>query len=119
MVLIVTLPVGEHTVGLRVTDSSGATDTAEAVVAVRDSRPPALAMDASPHALWPPNHRPVPVRINWFVGDLCDPAPTVRLVSVTGNEPDDAPGEADGRKHGLVGVRDVRRRNPPACGALG
>jgi HYR domain-containing protein len=41
-VLNVTLPLGEHAIGLRVTDSEGATDGAEILIDVQDGTPPVL-----------------------------------------------------------------------------
>jgi hypothetical protein len=40
----------------------------------------------SPNTLWPPDHKLVPVVVNYAVNDDCDPAP-VCLLSVTDNEP--------------------------------
>lgn len=96
-ILEVTLPVGPHTIGLVVTDSHGATDRDEAVVAVQDTRPPVLLVTAGPNLLWPPNHRMVPVRVTWQVSDVCDPGASIRLVAIVSSEADDTPGESDGR----------------------
>jgi len=74
---------------------------------VRDTTPPSLTLVADPGSLWPPNHRLVPVRVSWQAGDLCDPSPSTRLVSVTSSEADDAPGESDGRTTGDVDGADV------------
>src|SRR5438128_1838673 len=41
-ILATTLPLGAHTIGLRVTDSQGAMDMAQTLVEVRDSTPPSL-----------------------------------------------------------------------------
>ena len=101
------LPLGAHTIELRVTDSKGATDTARTIITVRDTTPPLLTLAANPSVLWPPNHRLVPVGVGWQVSDLCDPAATARLVSVTSSEPDDAPGDGDGRTTGDVAGADV------------
>jgi predicted extracellular nuclease len=61
-----------------------------------DATPPAISAQASPSQLWPPNHKYVTVQATTLVSDDRDPSPTVSLVSVTSNEPDDAPGDADG-----------------------
>jgi predicted extracellular nuclease len=61
-----------------------------------DATPPELAVQASPAQLWPPNHKYVTVQADIDVSDNRDPTPSVSLVSVTSNEPDDAPGNADG-----------------------
>jgi hypothetical protein len=61
-----------------------------------DATPPTLSASASPNRLWPPNHKYVTVQATTPVSDDRDPSPTVDLVSVTSNEPDNAPGDADG-----------------------
>jgi len=61
-----------------------------------DATPPELSASASPDLLWPPNHKYVTVEATTVASDDRDPSPTVSLVSVTSNEPDNAPGDADG-----------------------
>jgi Beta-propeller repeat/Putative metal-binding motif len=85
--LTVTLPLGSHSVSLKVTDALGQTATAGIVVAVVDTIAPSLELTLSPTVIWPPNHRMVPVRAAWKVFDACDPAARVRLTSVTSSEP--------------------------------
>jgi len=104
--LSLTLPLGPHAIVLRVTDSQGASSTAGTVVTVRDTTPPTLTLTADHDVLWPPNHRLVPVRLMWQVSDLCDPAASARLVSVIASEPDDAPGDGDGRTTGDIAGAD-------------
>ncbi len=55
--------------------------------------PAISSVSASPNALWPPNHKMVPVTINYTVTDNCDPAPVCSL-SVSDNE-----GEGGGSGH--------------------
>jgi hypothetical protein len=105
--LSLVLPLGAHTIGLRVTDSEGAVGTAQTIILVRDSLPPTLTGTADPGVLWPPNHRLVPVRFAWTVADRCDPSVSVRLVSVAASEPDDAPGDGDGRTTGDIAGADL------------
>jgi Thrombospondin type 3 repeat len=102
-ILTVTLPLGASRVGLRVTDAYGGTATAESTVTVADTTPPALTLAADPASLWPPNHRMVAVGVTWQASDLCDPAPAVTLLSATSSEPDDQPGDGDGRTTGDIG----------------
>jgi hypothetical protein len=61
-----------------------------------DATPPTLTATATPDLLWPPNHKYVTVQVTTEGSDDRDPSPSVSLVSVTSNEPDDAPGDADG-----------------------
>jgi hypothetical protein len=100
--LSLVLPLGAHIIGLRVTDSEGAVGTTQAVVTVQDTVPPTLTLAVEPDVLWPPNHRLVPVHVAWQVSDRCDPSATARLVSVAASEPDDAPGDEDGRTTGDI-----------------
>jgi rhamnogalacturonan endolyase len=58
----------------------------------RDSSPPAFkTLTPSTGMLWPPNHKMVRVSIAAEAVDLLDPAPTVRIVSVSSNERVDGP----------------------------
>jgi hypothetical protein len=88
--LSVNLPLGAHTITLRVKDRMGASSTSVVVDTVADTVPPALTLDASPTLLWPPNGALVPVQIRWQAQDRCDPNPTVTLAQVTSSEQDDA-----------------------------
>jgi predicted extracellular nuclease len=49
-----------------------------------------------PDMLWPPNHKYVEVTATVIASDNFDADPTITLVSVTSNEPDNAPGPEDG-----------------------
>jgi len=98
----VDLPLGSSRVVLRVTDTAGVTSEAEAVVEVRDTRPPAFEVAAAPAILWPPDHRMRAVRLTPAASDACDPAPAARLVEATSSEPDDAPGIGDGSTTGDI-----------------
>ncbi len=105
--LSVTLSLGSHTVGLRVTDKQGATETAQTVVSVRDTTPPTLTLATDQTTLWPPNHRLVAVHPLLQVSDRCDPTATARLIAAVSSEPDDAPGDGDGRTTGDVTGADI------------
>jgi sugar lactone lactonase YvrE len=50
---------------------------------------------ATPAVLWPPNHRMVAVHVDLDTGATPGPL-TIELLSITSNEPDDAPGGGDG-----------------------
>ena len=71
-----------------------------------DASPPSLTVTATPNLLWPPNHRYRPVSATASASDNADPEPSVALVSVTSNEPDDAPGEDDGHTVNDIVVLD-------------
>ena len=72
----------------------GATDTDTVTVTVVDTTPPVVTLRMSPDRLWPPNHKMKTVQAILDIQD-CDPAPTVELVSVTSNEPDNGLGDGD------------------------
>jgi hypothetical protein len=52
-------------------------------------------VSVTPDMLWPPNHKYVTVSAVVTVADNIDPNPTLTLVSVTSNEPDDGLGDGD------------------------
>ena len=52
-------------------------------------------VSVTPDVIWPPNHKYVDVTATVVVSDNFDPNPTVTLVSVTSNEPDDGLGDGD------------------------
>lgn len=58
--------------------------------------PPSLSISVSPSTLRPPNHRYRTVTATVTASDDSGSPPAVSLVSATSNEPDDAPGGADG-----------------------
>lgn len=51
-----------------------------------DGTPPTLSLSASPSSVWPPNGKMTPVTVAVTVSDDRDPAPSVKLVSVTCND---------------------------------
>ncbi len=59
------------------------------------SKPPTLSVSLSPNVLWPPNGKLVAISANIQATDVCDPHPTVDLVSITANEAL-APGDIQG-----------------------
>lgn len=101
VVLQTTLPLGFHTITLKVTDPVGQTATAETERAIIDSIAPVVSFTTNPVSLWPADHRMVGVTVTPIVTDACS-SPPLRLLSVTSNEPDDAPGDADGSTVGDV-----------------
>ncbi len=61
---------------------------------VCESIAPTLEVSVTPDMLWPANHKYVEVKATVVASDNFDPNPTVTLVSVTSNEPDN--GDDDG-----------------------
>ena len=61
-----------------------------------DANPPSLSVSVAPNNLWPPNHKYVTVNATLTPNDTVDPSPSVTRISLTSNEPDNAPGGADG-----------------------
>ena len=102
-----TYPLGTTPVSFTATDPSGNVATCATSVTVRDTTPPAFTLTTNQAVLWPPNHRLVPVQVGWQASDRCDPAVKARLVSVTSSEPDDAPGDGDGRTSGDIAGADA------------
>lgn len=101
-IITVALSLARHEIGLRVTDETGAIGEGVVPVTVLDTIAPTLSIVADPTVLWPPNRRLVPVHIAAAIGDACDLQPSLRFVSVISSEPDDAPGDRDGRTTGDI-----------------
>jgi len=86
------MPTGRRTSTATGREGRATTTTGRGVL--RDTTGPELSITVSPSTLWPPNHKYRTVQATISVSDDADPDPTVTLVSVTSNEPDD--GEDDG-----------------------
>lgn len=94
-IVTVTLGSGEHVITLTVSDGID-TATDEVVITVEDTTPPSvITISAAPNVLWPPNHKMVPVTLNISVSDNCDPNPSVQIINVSCNEPEDGLGDGD------------------------
>ncbi len=102
-----TYPLGSTQVIFTAIDSYGNVATCSVEATVRDTTPPVINLAADPTGLWPPNHRLVPVHVAFLATDHCDPSSTVRLISATSSDQDDAPGDGDGRTTGDVTGADV------------
>lgn len=90
-----TLALGSHLLTLRVTDRAGASSIRPLNVQVIDTKPPTLGFDLSRHQIWPASHRMVEIHATVSTADACGPSSVV-LISITSNEPADAPGPQDG-----------------------
>ena len=95
-ILVKALPLGNHAITLRVTDSFLRTDTDEVFVSIQDTTPPSITAGMTPDTLWPPNHHMVMIDATVTATDACS-SPTVVLVSMTSNEADDGTGAGDGK----------------------
>jgi endo-1,4-beta-xylanase len=89
---------------LRVIDAFGQSDEDTTAVGVVDTTAPPLSLSVAPTVLSPPNHKLVPVTVTAAVSDVCDPSPTLRLVSITSNEGD----PANGSGHTSPDIQDAQ-----------
>ena len=62
---------------------------------VVDTTPPVITVALSRDVLWPPNHKLADIHATVVVTDICDPAPTFVLTSITSDEPDNGLGDGD------------------------
>src|SRR5262249_13436868 len=88
-------PLGTTTVIWSAIDDSNNVGHATQQVKVADTTPPDLTVQLAPTVLWPPDHKLVTITATITVSDTCDPHPTIRLVSITSNEPDNGLGDGD------------------------
>lgn len=87
--------LGTTTVTWSAVDESSNEGTATQTVKIVDTTPPQLTATVSPTGLWPPNHKLAQITASITVSDICDPNPTVRLISITSNEPDNGVGDGN------------------------
>jgi len=86
-------PVGDTVVTWTATDDTGNQTMRTQTVRVIDTTPPELDVELDPDTLWPPNHKLRMIEATIEVVDVCDPNPTVELVSIASDEPDDGTGD--------------------------
>jgi hypothetical protein len=88
--------LGNTPVQFSTTDDSLNPAACSALVQVVDTTPPTLAsLTATPNALWPPNHKMMPISVAVSVSDVCDASASCQIVSVTSNQPIDGTGDGD------------------------
>jgi len=85
-IIQVLLPLGEHVVGLTVTDAQGLSGHAETRVTVIDTIPPLVRVSVTPAVLLPPNHRMVDVEASVDITEVCS-VPTFILESIVISDP--------------------------------
>lgn len=100
----ITVPLGSTTFDLSANDSALLTAIDTTTISVADTVGPAVQLALTPTTRWPPNHKFVTVTASLDVVDACDSAPTVRLKSITSNEP--ANGLGDGNTAVDIGGAD-------------
>jgi len=93
-------PLGMTTVLWTAVDNFDNSASDAQLVTVVDTTAPAFTLALSPAVLWPPNHKLVTVRAAIVVLEACDAAPSVRLLSIVSDEPDN--GRGDGNTTGDI-----------------
>jgi hypothetical protein len=83
----VALPLGIHTITLKVTDAGGLSNTTNFTVTIRDTTPPVWqSLTATPQLLRSVTDVLVSVTLTAAVTDAVDPAPTTQVLSVASTE---------------------------------
>lgn len=85
----------------RILDRFIQADSTVVTAHVVDTTPPVIeSVVVEPSCIWPPNHKYVRFGLGDELmveaSDICDTSPTVRVVSVTSSQPDNATGNGDG-----------------------
>lgn len=103
-------PLGNTLVMLTAINTGAESDSCTATVTVEDVMPPQVTANVATMMLWPPFHQMMDVDATVGANDDCG-AVTLEL-SLTSDEPDDAPGGSDGATTGDIepGVDDFHFR---------
>ncbi|HSP61367.1 MAG TPA: HYR domain-containing protein, partial [Pyrinomonadaceae bacterium] len=94
-------PVGTTTVVATATDAAGNSQSCSFTVTVKDVTAPVITLNGQTITLWPPNHKYRTITVTDLVAsasDLCDPSVnigSVRIASVTSDEPDNSGGDGN------------------------
>ncbi|HWQ84874.1 MAG TPA: ExeM/NucH family extracellular endonuclease [Anaerolineales bacterium] len=76
-------------------DAYRSSDHDPVIVGICEATPPQLVVDLSQTLLWPPRHQYVTIQASLTASDNADADPTITLVYVTSNEPDEGLGDGD------------------------
>ena len=76
-------------------DAYRSSDHDPVIVGICEAIPPQLVVELNQTMLWPPNHKYVTIEASLMAFDNADPDPTITLLSVTSNEPDNGLGDGD------------------------
>ena len=115
VLLTASRPVGPGMNSVPVLVFDGITESMSclATVNLQDTEPPAIdAVQATPNALWPPNHKMVPVTLSVSARDACGGRVTSRIKSITSNDSDPQGGELDWVITGAL-TANLRAELPP------
>jgi len=81
-----TFALGTNVLAATVTDSVGNSASCASTITVVDTVPPVIvSVQASPNAIWPPNHKMVTVRVQAQVTDTCS-STAWKILSISSNE---------------------------------
>jgi hypothetical protein len=84
----VTLPIGNHTLTLKVTDTGALSSTDTVSVKVEDRTAPVITeISVDPKLLWPPNHKMVPVTVSVTAADNSGEEPVCTITEIVSDEP--------------------------------
>ena len=83
------LPLGSHNIALVVNDGVVDSYPDAVVITVKDTTAPDFSADIDPALLWPPNHKMIEIATVLTASDVCDPAPSIRLVNISMDEGDE------------------------------
>ena len=104
--------LGETMVTCYAADTRNNGDSVAFPVTVADTTPPVITLiTVSPAALWPPNHKMIDVTVTATAVDAVDATPSVRIVSVSSNQPQNGTGDGDtGPDWNITGPLTVQLR---------
>ena len=103
------LPIGFSCVDLGLSDPQSFTAADAVLLHVVDTTAPVIdSATATPACLWPPNHQYVRFRLGEEVQvvthDTCDPDPTVRIIGVQSDQPDNGQGDGNTTRDFVFGA---------------